>query len=280
MSKMPARLPPTWRWIVTAVMTKRRFFEPTRSAISASAPSIGRPRRVSVRTRLNSLAAGPAPSSTTAWIPCRKLWPALSDAASVVSTSGSWSSIAARRRLRLEPDDEDRERTAEREGAKDEECRGAADREDEAEQERRAGGGVDELDGAERQVGPLDQAVQPAPEREVAERALGRLHHGRRGLEALLCRPARSARASRRDAARAAVAAGHPPAHGSRSRAPRSTQAPTISESGNAPRSKSQPGSDDFGGPALGTPGASGLGACAGRRRARGARPAGPRSGT
>ena len=30
MSKMPARLPPTWRWIVTAVMTNSRFFEPTR----------------------------------------------------------------------------------------------------------------------------------------------------------------------------------------------------------------------------------------------------------
>src|SRR5438034_589972 len=42
MSKSPARLPPTWRWMVTAVMTNWRFFEPTRSAISSSASSIGR----------------------------------------------------------------------------------------------------------------------------------------------------------------------------------------------------------------------------------------------
>ena len=32
-------------------------------------------------TRLNSFAAGSAPSSTTAWMPCLNEWPALSDAA-------------------------------------------------------------------------------------------------------------------------------------------------------------------------------------------------------
>ena len=101
MSKMPAMLPPTWRWIVTAVTTKETFFEPIRVAISASASSIGRPSRVSVSTRLNSLLAGGWPSSTTAWIPWRKLWPAFSEAASVTSRSGSWSSIAASRRFAL-----------------------------------------------------------------------------------------------------------------------------------------------------------------------------------
>ena len=38
----------------TAVTTNERFFEPTRSAMSSSASSIGRPSRVSVSTRLNS----------------------------------------------------------------------------------------------------------------------------------------------------------------------------------------------------------------------------------
>ena len=30
MSISPARLPPTWRWIVTAVITNSKFFEPRR----------------------------------------------------------------------------------------------------------------------------------------------------------------------------------------------------------------------------------------------------------
>ena len=73
MSKSAASEPPTWRWIVTAVITNEKFFEPTRSAISPSESSIGRPSCVSVSTRLNSRAAGSMPSSTTDWIPWRKL---------------------------------------------------------------------------------------------------------------------------------------------------------------------------------------------------------------
>ena len=49
---------------------------------------MGRPSRVSVSTRLNSLLAGGWPSSTTAWIPCRKLSPALREAASVIRGIG------------------------------------------------------------------------------------------------------------------------------------------------------------------------------------------------
>ena len=60
MSKRPARLPPTWRWIVTALMTNSKFLEPMRP-ISPRASSIGRPSRVSVRTRSNSLATGSCP---------------------------------------------------------------------------------------------------------------------------------------------------------------------------------------------------------------------------
>ncbi len=85
--------------MVTAVRTNSRFFEPTRRDISASAPSIGRPRRVSVSTRWNSLDAGSWPSSTTAWMPWRKLCPAFREAATVVRRSGSCASNAFRRRL-------------------------------------------------------------------------------------------------------------------------------------------------------------------------------------
>src|SRR6266540_696255 len=81
--------PPTWRWIVTAVIANSKFFEPARSAIASSASSIGRPNEVSVRTRLNSELAGGWPSSTTALRPCLNEWPAFSEAAIVISTSGS-----------------------------------------------------------------------------------------------------------------------------------------------------------------------------------------------
>ena len=52
-------------------------------------------------TRLSSLLAGSWPSSTSVWIPCLKLWPAFSEAASVTSRSGSWSSKASIRRFAL-----------------------------------------------------------------------------------------------------------------------------------------------------------------------------------
>ena len=83
------------------MITKAKFFEPIRSAVSESASSIGRPRRVSVMTRPSSLLAGSWPSSTIVWMPCLKLWPALSEAASVTSRSGSWSSKAFIRRFAL-----------------------------------------------------------------------------------------------------------------------------------------------------------------------------------
>jgi hypothetical protein len=101
MSKSPASEPPTWRWIVTEVITKSRFLEPTRSHISLSASSMALPSRVSVSTRLNSSEAGGWPSSTTLWIACRKLCPAFSEAAIVIRRSGSWSSNAFRRRRAL-----------------------------------------------------------------------------------------------------------------------------------------------------------------------------------
>jgi hypothetical protein len=80
--------------MVTAVITNEKFLEPSRSEVSARASLIGRPSFVSVMTRPSSLLAGSWPSSTTVWIPCMKLWPALSEAASVTSRSGSWSSKA------------------------------------------------------------------------------------------------------------------------------------------------------------------------------------------
>ena len=86
---------------MTAVITKEKFFEPIRSAVSASASSIGRPSRVSVMTRPSSVLVGSWPSSTIVWMPCLKLWPAFSEAAIVTSMSGSWSSKAAIRRRAL-----------------------------------------------------------------------------------------------------------------------------------------------------------------------------------
>ena len=69
--------------------------------MSARASSIVLPSCVSVRTRRNSFAAGSAPSSTTDWMPWRKLCPALSDAAIVISRSGSWFSNSLDARLAL-----------------------------------------------------------------------------------------------------------------------------------------------------------------------------------
>ena len=95
--------PPTWRWMVTAVMVNSKFFEPTRSDMSLSASSIDRPSPVSVSTRLNSADAGGCPSSTTAWSPCLNEWPAFSDAAIVISRSGSCvSNAASLRRIRCQ----------------------------------------------------------------------------------------------------------------------------------------------------------------------------------
>ena len=57
--------------------------------MSPSASSSGRPRPASVSTRCNSSLAGGCASSSTAWSPCLNEWPAFSEAAIVVSRSGS-----------------------------------------------------------------------------------------------------------------------------------------------------------------------------------------------
>ncbi len=101
MSNSPASEPPTWFWIVTAVTMNEKFFEPSRSAMSAIDASICRPRLASASTRWNSFFAGSCASSTIVWIPCLKLWPAFSDAATAISRSGSCSSNAFRRFLAL-----------------------------------------------------------------------------------------------------------------------------------------------------------------------------------
>ena len=76
----------------TAITTKPKLYEFMRSAIACSACSDGAPSWISATTRENSFAVGSAPSWThiaTAWL---KAWPALSDAAIVISVSGSWFS--------------------------------------------------------------------------------------------------------------------------------------------------------------------------------------------
>ena len=112
----------------------------------------------SVSTRLSSLLAGSRPSSTTLCRPCLKLWPAFSDAASVISRSGSWFSNAVDALVALEPDER---RTGPRRrramASEDHERRPGRDRRRRARTTSRAAADqVDELDRAERQVGALE----------------------------------------------------------------------------------------------------------------------------
>src|SRR6476659_5035529 len=81
--------PPTWRWMLTASTTNSKFFEPSRSAIDCRASSAGRPSRVSVSTRWNSLEMGSGPSRESVDIACWNDWPARSDEATAVSVSPS-----------------------------------------------------------------------------------------------------------------------------------------------------------------------------------------------
>ena len=112
MSISPARLPPTWRWIVTAVMTKSKFFEPTRSAISCER-LLHRAAEARLGEHALELLARRRPALVgDVCRPCRKLWPALSDAASVISRSGSCFSNACVRRLRLEAHEGERDAAA------------------------------------------------------------------------------------------------------------------------------------------------------------------------
>ena len=99
--------------------------------------------------------------------------------------SGSCSSIAFSRRLALnERNATGRNPPAEqRQDAHDGRCRG--DRGHEGEQEAAADADVEELDRPEREVGPLDLAVELLPEAHVRQRLLGRGEHSRRGGEAL-----------------------------------------------------------------------------------------------
>ena len=152
-------------------------------------------------TRPNSLRAGSWPSSTTARIAWRRLWPARSDAASVIRTSGSCSSNA-RIRLRAlcarRPPARPRRR---RSRAARPRCGSPTIRARCRRSGRRRRGQPGELRGLERQVGTLEQAVDAVPGLAVAELLLGRAGRARRasatarrgGLRCGYPRPARRA---------------------------------------------------------------------------------------
>ena len=91
---------------------------------------------------------------------------------------------------RLEPDDADRHGAAGAHREQRHEAGSACDREDDPGDEPGAGCGIDELDGAQRHVGPLEQPVERVPDGQVAEGALRHPHQARRGREALLHRAA------------------------------------------------------------------------------------------
>ena len=163
MSKRPASEPPIWRWIVTAVITNVKFSEPTRSAMLASASSIGLPSCVSVSTRLNSLGGRlgallddglDALPEAVAGLQRRgdrdqqvgQLVLELAHAAAALKET-----TADRARRRRSP--------SARASASDDR---PSDRAEEAEHERGAGADREQLAGAERQVGALDQALRAA----------------------------------------------------------------------------------------------------------------------
>ena len=85
-----AKLPPTSRWIRTAMTAHAKSPLPRRSAISSSASSSTRPRRASASTRRSSRPMGSWTSWATASTPCISEYPARSDPAISWSMSGSW----------------------------------------------------------------------------------------------------------------------------------------------------------------------------------------------
>ena len=138
-----------------------------------------------MRTRWNSLLAGGLPSSTIVCRPALKLWPALSAAASVIRTSGSWFSKALQPPGRLEPDEPDRRHGAGAERGERDQHRRREHRGQEAADQRDAAHDVEDLDRADRQVAALHEPVEPLPELPALERALGRIEQPGRGREPL-----------------------------------------------------------------------------------------------
>ena len=96
-SRISARLPPTWCWMVMAVVISSRSSERTRRTMLVSACSKGRPRLTSRMTRLNSVEMGGCVSRTTSSMACRNEAPARRALATSVMVSARWSLKACRR---------------------------------------------------------------------------------------------------------------------------------------------------------------------------------------
>ena len=184
MSNSPASEPPTWRWIVTAVITNAKFFEPTRSAISASAvvhrpaePRLGQhPLELLARRRPALVDDGLEPLlEAVARLQRRRE----RDRAGRAAGSRTRSCAACA----LSADDHERDSAPPAQPEQDQERRTrATTREEQADRERRRRRDVDELDRAEREVGPLEHPLEPLPLRACAREALlgGAEERGRR----------------------------------------------------------------------------------------------------
>ena len=102
-SRISARLPPTWCWIVIAVAISSRSSERTRRTMFSRATSNARPRLTSRTTRPNSIVTGGEDSRTTISIACRNDEPARRALATRVMVSGSCLLNAFRRPARRRP---------------------------------------------------------------------------------------------------------------------------------------------------------------------------------
>ena len=145
--------------------------EPLGHVARAPARSGGR-AALSASTRWNSLLAGGVPSSTIVCRPCLKLWPALSAAASVISTSGELVLERLRRRVALIQTKPTGASAPPASTASSDRASPVRRPRDRAPSEPAAEHQVDELDRAERQVAALDQALESLPELPVLPNAL------------------------------------------------------------------------------------------------------------
>ena len=109
-SSSSARFPPTSRWMRIAMTAHSRSTLCMRFAESSSASSIGRPRRLSAKTRWSSRRDGSDASSATASRPCANENPARIEPASRFERVGQLGLELAQARLAAELEEQARAR--------------------------------------------------------------------------------------------------------------------------------------------------------------------------
>ena len=238
MSKRPASEPPTWRWIVTAVIDEREVLraDAARPSRRARRPSAGR-GCVSVSTRLNSLLAGRLALVDDRLDPLAEAVPGLQRRGERDQQVGQL--VLERRRAACCALKHDDSRSARRAAGDDRE-RGSASgeapatREDEPERRARTpSADVDELDRAQRQVGALEQPLRaPCHCFDVGRRRARSPRTSSGAARDALCAAlrARLRFCARRGAARAGAAAASPRAarHDEEPHASRTSRPTTV----------------------------------------------------